>query len=115
MLVALSSAGMMMLALMMRERTGAGSDIDVSRVIQGLVTGVGFIGAGAIMREGVSVYGITTAASLWVACALGIMVGLDAFMLAVATTIVATLLLLIPVHYHGRSDDNGGAPHPLGR
>jgi len=48
---------------------------DTSRLAAGVVTGIGFIGAGAILRTGVSVRGITTAATLWMAAALGIALG----------------------------------------
>ena len=46
------------------------------RIIQGLMTGVGFIGAGGIIKEGFSVRGITTASSLWVTTSIGVLVGL---------------------------------------
>lgn len=49
---------------------------DPTRVIQGIVTGVGFLGAGVIMKEGFTISGLTTAASIWAASAIGIMVGL---------------------------------------
>jgi putative Mg2+ transporter-C (MgtC) family protein len=48
---------------------------DPTRVIQGIVTGVGFLGAGVIMRDGFTISGLTTAASIWAASAIGIMVG----------------------------------------
>ncbi len=96
MLVALSSTGLVLVGLMLLENVGENANAELARIIQGIVTGVGFIGAGAIMREGFNVYGITTAASLWVACALGIMVGIDAFLLAALTAVIATILLLLP-------------------
>ena len=68
----------------------------VSRVIQGLVTGIGFIGAGLIMREPGehSVHGLTTAATVWVAAALGIMCGLGVWrVVGIAGGLVALLLL----------------------
>lgn len=48
---------------------------DPTRVVQGIVTGVGFLGAGMIMKEGLSISGLTTAASIWASSAIGIMVG----------------------------------------
>jgi putative Mg2+ transporter-C (MgtC) family protein len=65
---------------------------DPSRVAAQIVTGIGFLGAGAILREGVSVRGLTTAASLWVVAAIGMAVGLGMFWasgIAVAITIVS--------------------------
>src|SRR5262245_25195315 len=53
---------------------GDGSDA-ASRVIQGIVTGIGFLGAGVIVKEGFTVRGLTTAASIWVASAIGVAIG----------------------------------------
>lgn len=64
---------------------------DPSRVAAQVVTGIGFLGAGAIIREGVSVRGLTTAASLWVVAATGTAVGLGLFW----ATGVATFITLI--------------------
>ncbi len=64
--------------------------IDPTRVIQGIVTGVGFLGAGVIMKEGLNISGLTTAASIWASSAIGVLVGLGFF----AAAILLTLLLL---------------------
>jgi putative Mg2+ transporter-C (MgtC) family protein len=64
--------------------------IDPTRVIQGIVTGVGFLGAGVIMKEGLNISGLTTAASIWASSAIGVLVGLGFF----AAAIMLTLLLL---------------------
>lgn len=64
---------------------------DPSRVASQVVTGVGFLGAGAILREGISVRGLTTAASLWVVAAIGTAVALGMFW---ATSIAAGVTLL---------------------
>jgi putative Mg2+ transporter-C (MgtC) family protein len=50
--------------------------LDPTRMAQGIMTGIGFLGAGTIMREGLSVRGLTTAASIWITAALGILVGI---------------------------------------
>src|SRR5688572_10998503 len=52
-----------------------GDDTGASRVAANIVTGIGFLGAGAIMREGLTVQGLTTASTIWVAAALGMAVG----------------------------------------
>ena len=52
-----------------------GVTIDPTRMAQGIMTGIGFLGAGVIMREGLSVRGLTTAASIWVTAAIGVLVG----------------------------------------
>lgn len=68
---------------------------DVSRVMQGVVSGIGFLGAGAILKQekGQEVKGLTTAASIWVAAAVGISVGYGREATAVATTLVALFVL----------------------
>ena len=48
---------------------------DPTRVVQGVVTGIGFLGAGVIMRDGLSISGLTTAASIWAASAIGVLLG----------------------------------------
>jgi len=50
--------------------------LDPTRMAQGIMTGIGFLGAGTIMREGLSVRGLTTAASIWITAAIGILVGI---------------------------------------
>ncbi|HEY7945354.1 MAG: MgtC/SapB family protein [Burkholderiales bacterium] len=72
---------------------GAG---DATRVIQGIVTGIGFLGAGVIVKEGFTVRGLTTAASIWVASAIGVAFGagfLLAGTVAVGLTVGALSLL----------------------
>ncbi|MGE5468461.1 MAG: MgtC/SapB family protein, partial [Ignavibacteria bacterium] len=51
--------------------TAATATADPTRVIQGIVTGIGFLGAGVIMKDGFSISGLTTAASIWAASAIG--------------------------------------------
>jgi putative Mg2+ transporter-C (MgtC) family protein len=74
----------------------AGGNTNVARVIQGIVTGIGFLGAGVIVKEGFTVRGLTTAASIWVVCAIGITLGagfLLAGTIAVGLTLAALSLL----------------------
>jgi putative Mg2+ transporter-C (MgtC) family protein len=76
--------------------TGAENPTDVSRVVQGVAAGVGFIGAGAIMRSDhdSNVRGLTTAGSIWVAAAMGTTAGLGEWALAAAAG-CATLVVLV--------------------
>ena len=69
---------------------------DVSRVIQGVITGVGFIGAGVILHQATNgkVHGLTTAASIWVTAALGVLCGLAAWKLLVVAVAGVLFLLL---------------------
>jgi putative Mg2+ transporter-C (MgtC) family protein len=70
-----------------------------ARVVEGLITGMGFIGGGAILKVKDSVKGTATAASLWVTGAIGLAVGLGAIDVAVVLTVMAfvTLYLLAPL------------------
>lgn len=70
---------------------GAGISIGPTQVIQGIVTGVGFLGAGVIMREGFTIRGLSTAASIWSTSAIGIIVGVGFY----SAAIVATILVLV--------------------
>jgi putative Mg2+ transporter-C (MgtC) family protein len=73
-----------------------GLQIDPTRIASGIVTGIGFLGAGAIIRYGVSVRGLTTAASLWTVAALGLLAAEGALYAALITTavVIASLTLL---------------------
>jgi len=70
---------------------------DLSRVLQGVVAGIGFLGAGAIIkldREGI-IKGLTTAASIWMAAAIGITVGLGRETTAIMATVLALFILVV--------------------
>jgi putative Mg2+ transporter-C (MgtC) family protein len=67
---------------------------DPSRVIQGVVTGIGFLGAGVIMREGMNISGLTTAASIWVAAAIGILLGMGFYFAAICLTVLCASLMM---------------------
>ena len=66
---------------------------DPTRMAQGIMTGIGFLGAGVIFKEGLTVRGLTTAASIWMTASLGILVGIG-FWFPAAVGTVATLLVL---------------------
>lgn len=67
--------------------------IDPTRMAQGVMTGIGFLGAGVIMREGLTVRGLTTAASIWITASIGILAGVG-FYSSVATATVITIGVL---------------------
>ena len=71
-------------------------DADASRVIQGVITGVGFLGAGVILhgQTGMQVQGLTTAATIWITACLGVLCGLPAWPI-LAVAVAFTFLLLI--------------------
>jgi putative Mg2+ transporter-C (MgtC) family protein len=68
-----------------------GRTVDPTRIAAQVVTGVGFLGAGSILRQGEEVRGLTTAASIWVAAAIGMAVGFSYY----TTAVISTLLVLI--------------------
>jgi putative Mg2+ transporter-C (MgtC) family protein len=72
-----------------------GDPTGSSRVAANIVTGIGFLGAGAIMREGLTVSGLTTASTIWVAAALGMAVGLGEYWLATYCMILTFIVLTI--------------------
>lgn len=71
----------------------AGTGADVSRIAAQIVVGIGFIGGGVIFQVRDKVHGLTTAASLWVTAAIGLLAGLGEYVLASITTGIVLLLL----------------------
>lgn len=67
--------------------------VDPTRMAQGIMTGIGFLGAGVIFRDGLSVRGLTTAASIWITAAIGILIGVGIYAAAVAATLLAIVVL----------------------
>lgn len=92
MLVAIGAA-LFVLAPMLADIEGG----DVTRVMQGIVQGVGFLGAGAILRSerGTRVEGLTTAASIWMTAAIGMAAGMGQEMLALVTTLMALVVVAV--------------------
>ena len=66
-----------------------------SRVIQGIVTGIGFLGAGVIIHEGRSVSGLSTAASIWAAAAIGILIGLGFYVAGISLALLCAFSMSI--------------------
>ena len=93
-LVALGATLYVLLSLNLTQESG-----DVTRIIGQVVTGIGFLGAGIIFREGANVHGLTTAATVWCSSAIGCMAGAGLFLeCAIATVvIVAVNLVLMPI------------------
>src|SRR5476649_65675 len=73
---------------------GMVSGSDPTRVIQGIVTGVGFLGAGVIMREGFNISGLTTAASIWASSVIGVMVGLGFYLAAMGLSFLCAMSMI---------------------
>src|SRR5690349_12817024 len=70
-----------------------GANVDATRIVHGVVTGVGFLGAGSIMRTEGFVFGLTTAASVWMVAAIGVAVGVKAYPLAAIGSVLALIVL----------------------
>jgi putative Mg2+ transporter-C (MgtC) family protein len=68
--------------------------VDPTRVVQGIVTGVGFLGAGVIMRDGLNISGLTTAASIWATSAIGVLVGVGFYPAAILLTVLSASLMM---------------------
>jgi len=69
--------------------------VDPTRMAQGIMTGIGFLGAGVIMKEGVSVRGLTTAASIWITAAIGILAGVGFYSALILVTLLTLATLTI--------------------
>ena len=96
MLVALGSATFVLLGFEAGGELSPRHDeraLDPTRVLQGVVGGIGFLGAGSIIQARGHVSGVTTAASVWMAGALGAAAGMGAYAVAVAATLLSVLIL----------------------
>ncbi len=65
---------------------------DPTRVIAQVVTGIGFLGAGIIFKSGMNVYGLTSAATIWCTSAVGMLIGIDNYKLAIELTIIILIV-----------------------
>ncbi|HEY3883640.1 MAG TPA: MgtC/SapB family protein [Vicinamibacterales bacterium] len=73
----------------------AGSDAERTRIAAQIVTGIGFLGAGAIVRTRGSIHGMTTAATIWVNAALGVAAGGGEYRLAISAAAITLIVLLV--------------------
>jgi putative Mg2+ transporter-C (MgtC) family protein len=76
--------------------------VDPTRIAAQIVTGIGFLGAGTIIRQGLTVRGLTTAAALWIVAAIGMAVGAGYYVGAAATTVVILVTLIGIRRWRGR-------------
>ncbi len=98
-LVALGSALAMLVSLQFAEKfayqsAGGVVHVDPARIAYGVMGGIGFIGAGAILRYGSGIMGLTTAASLWCTAAVGLACGFGMYLLAAITTVLVLIALI---------------------
>jgi putative Mg2+ transporter-C (MgtC) family protein len=94
-LIAMGSA----LFTLMSIEMSPGPDADPTRIAAQIVTGIGFLGGGAILREGTNVRGLTTAATIWMNAAIGVAAGGGRYQLALIATVttLVTLTALVPL------------------
>ena len=78
---------------------------DEARVASGIVAGIGFLGAGTILKEGGFVKGLTTAASIWISAAIGLAAGAGMYIIATVSTFLALLILIIHPHVKVHKDE----------
>jgi putative Mg2+ transporter-C (MgtC) family protein len=93
-LVCLGATLFMLTSVFVAEAYSNSGEADPSRIAAGVVTGIGFLGAGAIIRYGESIKGLTTAASVWVVASIGLSVGAGMYWEAVITTLVVFMILV---------------------
>lgn len=92
--------------------SGVGMSLDgLSRVIQGIVTGIGFIGAGSILKlsQERDIQGLTTAAGVWMTAAIGVAVGLGSLGVAVLSTLFTLIILTLAGLYDFRNEKSRAA------
>jgi putative Mg2+ transporter-C (MgtC) family protein len=112
-LVAVASSGYMLLA----ERLFPGNAEALARLVQGLMTGIGFIGGGAILKHGASVRGTATAASIWTTGAIGASVVFGRYEIAIVLSLITffTLRVLTKFKADAAGDEAGGEGRDGGR
>lgn len=98
MLVAVGSCAIMQLGAFNATHIGAEFNVDPSRLGAQVISGIGFLGAGTIIKEGTTIKGLTTAASLWVVACLGLAVGSGAYAISVIGFVSVILTLTIFEH-----------------
>ncbi|MFH1878146.1 MAG: MgtC/SapB family protein [Candidatus Omnitrophota bacterium] len=94
-LVCIGSSLFMITSVLVAVKYGIAGSADPTRIAAQVVTGIGFLGAGAIIRYGASIRGLTTAASIWAVSAIGLSVGAGLYEAALITTIVVITVLIL--------------------
>jgi putative Mg2+ transporter-C (MgtC) family protein len=96
-LVCLASAVLMLVTVYEDHwvRVQGESRLDPTRMAQGIMTGIGFLGAGVIVKEGLNVRGLTTAASIWITAAIGVLAGVGLYLPMAFSVLLALLVLSV--------------------
>lgn len=93
-LVGLGAAAFMAASILISQEIDQGLNADQVRVAAGIVAGVGFLGAGAILRTGERVRGLTTAAGIWVTAGIGVLVGAGFWIAGIGATVLAAIIIV---------------------
>jgi putative Mg2+ transporter-C (MgtC) family protein len=97
-LVCLASSILMLITLYQGQwypESGEAVKMDPTRTAQGIMTGIGFLGAGVIFKEGLTVRGLTTAASIWCTAAIGVLMGVGLYLPGAIATVLALGVLSV--------------------
>jgi putative Mg2+ transporter-C (MgtC) family protein len=94
---------------------GINLELGADRVISNIVTGIGFLGAGIIFREGGTVRGITTAATVWAVAAIGVSIALELYLVGLCTTLAVLAILEMRPFSEYLSGRRSEPPLPWGR
>jgi putative Mg2+ transporter-C (MgtC) family protein len=86
--------GAAVLTIISKQMGGGSSSDSLTRIAAGIVTGVGFLGAGAIIQDRGGVHGLTTAATIWLVASIGMACGAGFYSLAVISTFIAIIVLM---------------------
>ncbi|MDX1625370.1 MAG: MgtC/SapB family protein [Wenzhouxiangellaceae bacterium] len=108
MLVSLGAAGFLLVGLEILFATAQGdpsASVDPTRIVEGVIGGIGFLGAGSIIQQRGSVVGITTGAAIWIAGAIGVACATGNLILAAMITAIALVIVWVLGHFEKRLDD----------
>lgn len=104
-IISVGACGLVMASIeMLQTVNDSNSNIDPTRVIEGVITGIGFLGAGAMFREGNFVQGAGSAAAIWVAGAIGLTCGMGELWLATAIALIVVVLLVASAPFTSKWD-----------
>jgi len=103
MLIAVGSALFTVVSIELGHATG-----ETDRIAAQIVTGIGFLGAGSILRSGKSIHGMTTAATIWVNSAVGMAAGAGLYGVATVATIITLIVLAVLPYFEQRLDRYAG-------
>jgi len=112
-LICVSSAMMMITAELFG--TGAESRQEIMRIAAGVITGVGFLGAGAIIQARGTIHGLTTASVIWAVAGLGLAVGAGLYLISTIFTVLVVLILIVLRKVEQILDKNYDKNHPSAR